>query len=222
VIVVRNLGRRRRRGMSAAAAACAVAACAALAACSSSNSSSSASASGANSPSAASGKTTITFESYNYGTPDLGGQGMQQLINDFEKAHPNIVVKPSGVSAADIYPDVTSQAAAGNPPDIAEIGWSKVAAALQQRDGDRGIDAEPVEAAVEADGLGGHLEEVRDISSAPFSDALFAGIHRVAFHAAGVETAVTVLEMRLAFLRSSDGSPMSQASPQAASSLISQ
>lgn len=126
MIVVRNLGRGRRRGMSAVAAACAVATCAALAAC---GSSSSAAGGGSASPGAASGKTTITFESYNYGTPDLGGQGMQQLINDFEKAHPNIVIKPSGVSAADIYSHVVAQAAAGNPPDIAEIGWSKEAAA---------------------------------------------------------------------------------------------
>ena len=126
MIVVRNPGRRRGRGLSAVATACAVLACAALAACSSSSASTSA----ANSP-AAGGKTTITFESYNYGTPDLGGQGMQQLINDFEKAHPDIVVKPSGISAADIYSHVVAQAAAGNPPDIAEIGWSKEGAAVR-------------------------------------------------------------------------------------------
>lgn len=126
MIVVRNPGRRRGRGLSAVATACAVVTCAALAACSSS-----ASTSAANSPGAAAGKTTITFESYNYGTPDLGGQGMQQLINDFEKAHPDIVVKPSGISAADIYSHVVAQAAAGNPPDIAEIGWSKVASAVK-------------------------------------------------------------------------------------------
>lgn len=126
MIVVRNPGRRRGRGLAAVATACAVLACAALAACSSNGASTSA----ANSPAAA-GKTTITFESYNYGTPDLGGQGMQQLINDFEKAHPDIVVKPSGLSAADIYSHVVAQAAAGNPPDIAEIGWSKEAAAVR-------------------------------------------------------------------------------------------
>lgn len=135
MIAVNNPGSRRSRGMSAVAVACAVATCAALAACSSSSSSgtsaSGASAGGSGSQSAASGKVTITFESYNYGTPDLGGQGMQQLINDFEAAHPNIVVKPSGVSAAEIYPHVVAQAAAGNPPDIAEIGWSKVASAVK-------------------------------------------------------------------------------------------
>jgi multiple sugar transport system substrate-binding protein len=130
VTPVRTPGGASRRGLSAIAVACAAAACAAaLAACSSSTSTSAGG--GAASQSAAAGQVTITFESYNYGTPDLGGQGMQQLIEDFEKAHPNIVVKPSGVSAADIYPHVVAQAAAGNPPDIAEIGWSKVAAAVQ-------------------------------------------------------------------------------------------
>lgn len=121
---MRNLKYTRRRARWAVTAACAVATCAALAACSSGASSSA-------TESAASGTVTITFESYNFGTPDLGGQGMQQLINAFEKAHPNIVVKPSGISAADIYTHVVAQAAAGNPPDIAEIGWSKEAAAVQ-------------------------------------------------------------------------------------------
>lgn len=75
-------------------------------------------------------KTTITFVSYNYGTPDLGGQGMAQLISEFERAHPGITVKPSGISAADIYPQVQAAAAAGHPPDVAQIGWSKESAAL--------------------------------------------------------------------------------------------
>jgi multiple sugar transport system substrate-binding protein len=76
------------------------------------------------------GPVTITFESYNYGTPDLGGQGTQELIDNFEKAHPNITIKPSGASAADILPKVQAQTAAGNAPDIAQLGWSKEPAAL--------------------------------------------------------------------------------------------
>lgn len=83
------------------------------------------------SSSASDGKgTTITFESYNYGTPDLGGQGTQQLINEFEKAHPDIKIKPKGDSSADIYAHVQTEAAAGNAPDVAQIGWSKEAAAV--------------------------------------------------------------------------------------------
>jgi multiple sugar transport system substrate-binding protein len=97
-------------------------ACAVLAGCSSGSTST---------QPTASGKVSITFESYNYGTPDLGGQGMQQLITDFEQSHPNITIKPIGVSAADIYPHVQAQAAAGAAPDIAQIGWSKEAAALR-------------------------------------------------------------------------------------------
>jgi multiple sugar transport system substrate-binding protein len=131
VIVLTSSGQR-RRAMPVAAAVCAVLACAVAAAgCSSTSSSSTTTSSSSQaSQTSATSKVTITFESYNYGTPDLGGQGMQQLINDFEKAHPNITIKPTGASAADIYSKVAAQAAAGNPPDVAEIGWSKEAAAL--------------------------------------------------------------------------------------------
>lgn len=109
----------RRRPLVTSAA---VLACALLAGCTSGS---------ASTPATHTQKVTITFESYNYGTPDLGGKGMQQLITDFEQAHPNIIIKPSGISAADIYTHVQTEAAAGNPPDIAQIGWSKVSAALQ-------------------------------------------------------------------------------------------
>jgi multiple sugar transport system substrate-binding protein len=124
VIVLTSSGR--RRAVPVVAAVCAVLACAVAAA----GCSSSASSGQVSSQVSASRKVTITFESYNYGTPDLGGQGMAELLNDFEKAHPNITVKPTGVSAADIYSKVQAQAAAGDAPDVAEIGWSKEAAAL--------------------------------------------------------------------------------------------
>jgi multiple sugar transport system substrate-binding protein len=77
----------------------------------------------------ADGPVTIRFASYNYGTPDLGGQGVQQLIDGFRKDHPNITVAPEGGSTAELYTRVQAQAAAGDPPDIAQIGWSKLASA---------------------------------------------------------------------------------------------
>ncbi|OLT20859.1 hypothetical protein BJF78_34950 [Pseudonocardia sp. CNS-139] len=80
-------------------------------------------------PAAPAEPVTIRFASYNYGTPDLGGQGVQELIDQFQREHPNITIAPEGGSSAELYTRVQAQAAAGDPPDIAQIGWSKLAAA---------------------------------------------------------------------------------------------
>jgi multiple sugar transport system substrate-binding protein len=68
---------------------------------------------------------TIRFESYNYGTPGLGGKGTQQLIDEFQAAYPNIHVEPknlpSGGGTAGILNVVVSEAAAGDPPDVAQL-----------------------------------------------------------------------------------------------------
>lgn len=69
--------------------------------------------------------TSIVWESYNYGTAGLGGEGTQQLIDEFEALHPGITVEPIGTSAGEIHTSVQAAAAAGNPPDVAQIGWSK-------------------------------------------------------------------------------------------------
>lgn len=73
---------------------------------------------------------TIRFASYNYGTPDLGGEGTQQLIDEFQASHPDIRIEPEGASAADLYAKVQAESAAGNPPDIAQIGWSRMLSAV--------------------------------------------------------------------------------------------
>ena len=72
---------------------------------------------------------TLSFLSYNYGTPDLGGQGTQQLISAFEAANPTITIKPQGVPVASALTRAQTETAAGDPPDVAQIGWSKLAAA---------------------------------------------------------------------------------------------
>ncbi|HEY3713845.1 MAG TPA: ABC transporter substrate-binding protein [Jatrophihabitantaceae bacterium] len=72
---------------------------------------------------------TLSFLSYNYGTPDTGGQGTQDLIDAFEKANPTIKIKPEGVAIADALTRVRTDTAAGSPPDVAQVGWSKLAAA---------------------------------------------------------------------------------------------
>ena len=73
---------------------------------------------------------TITFLSYNYGTPGLGGTGTQALLDAFAKAHPKITVKPQGVAVKDVLTRLRTDTAAGAPPDVAQIGWSKLAEAV--------------------------------------------------------------------------------------------
>jgi multiple sugar transport system substrate-binding protein len=73
---------------------------------------------------------SITFLSYNYGTPGLGGTGTQALLDAFKKAHPNITVKPQAVATADVLTHLRTDTAAGTPPDVAQLGWSKVSEAL--------------------------------------------------------------------------------------------
>jgi sn-glycerol 3-phosphate transport system substrate-binding protein len=114
--------RRARRRITALSAIAAVISLAA-AACSSAATSSSTSASG--------NTITLSFLSYNYGTPDLGGQGTQELISAFEAANPTIKIKPQGVPVADALTKAQTEAAAGDAPDVAQIGWSKMAAAYQ-------------------------------------------------------------------------------------------
>lgn len=118
--------RRARRRITALTAIAATVSLAA-AACSSAATSPSTSAAGST-PGAA---ITLSFLSYNYGTPDLGGQGTQDLINAFEAANPTIKVKPQGVPVANALTEAQTETAAGDPPDVAQIGWSKMAAAYQ-------------------------------------------------------------------------------------------
>lgn len=73
---------------------------------------------------------TLTFESYTYGT-ESAGPGTQQLIDEFEALHPNIMVDAIGTPSADIHVSVATKAAAGNPPDVAQIGWSKFSFVLE-------------------------------------------------------------------------------------------
>jgi len=74
---------------------------------------------------------TIVFESYNYGTAGVGGAGTQQLIDEFEASHPDIDIEPVGTPTAEIHISVQTQAAAGDPPDVAQIGLSKLAFVLE-------------------------------------------------------------------------------------------
>jgi multiple sugar transport system substrate-binding protein len=72
---------------------------------------------------------TISFLSYNYGTPDLGGRGTQHLIDAFEAVYPAIRIAPMGVATKDVLTTLRADEAAGHAPDVAQIGWSKMAEA---------------------------------------------------------------------------------------------
>lgn len=74
---------------------------------------------------------TLSFLSYSYGTPDAGGAAMQELIDAFEAAHPNITIEPRGVAVADVLTTLKAETVAGSPPAVAQIGWSKMAEAYQ-------------------------------------------------------------------------------------------
>ncbi|KAA2261428.1 ABC transporter substrate-binding protein [Solihabitans fulvus] len=75
-------------------------------------------------------KVSIVFESYNFGQAGAWTDTFNELIGKFRQAHPNITVtaqKPQGNSAnpaTDTIPSVQSQLAAGNPPDVAQLGFS--------------------------------------------------------------------------------------------------
>ncbi|WP_165367981.1 ABC transporter substrate-binding protein [Phytoactinopolyspora endophytica] len=95
---------------------------------------------------------TLTFESYNYGTEGVGGEGTQQLIDEFEATHPNIRIEPAGTPAGEIHTSVHAQAAAGNPPDVAQIGWSKFGFVLEN------LPYVPLDEVAPADELEAHLD----------------------------------------------------------------
>lgn len=77
------------------------------------------------------GTITLTFSSYNYGTAGLGGAGTQTLIDAFEAAHPDIRLEPQAVPVAEVLTATRAAVAAGDPPDVVQIGWSKMAEAYQ-------------------------------------------------------------------------------------------
>jgi multiple sugar transport system substrate-binding protein len=69
---------------------------------------------------------TLRFEGYNYGTPGLGGKGMQMILDEFGAAYPNIKIEPKNVPSTDVLKSVVAQAAAGDPPDIAQMTFTSL------------------------------------------------------------------------------------------------
>lgn len=79
------------------------------------------------------GKTvTIRFESYNFGTPGLGGKGTQSLIDEFQSAFPNIKVEGKYTAVEEIINSVGAEVAANQAPDVAQLATRNTEFAAQQ------------------------------------------------------------------------------------------
>ncbi|MFC6022685.1 ABC transporter substrate-binding protein [Plantactinospora solaniradicis] len=77
------------------------------------------------------GAVTITFSSYNYGTQGAAGTGTQALLDRFAELHPEITVRPEAVPTADVLTKTKAAVAAGDPPDVVQLGYSKLAEGLE-------------------------------------------------------------------------------------------
>lgn len=87
---------------------------------------------------AAGQQVSIVFESYNFGLAGAWTDTFNALIADFEKQYPNIKVtaqKPQGSDpnpAKNAASSVQTETAAGNPPDVAQLGFDTLDFAANQ------------------------------------------------------------------------------------------
>ena len=71
-------------------------------------------------PAANAGPVTITFT--NWVSVEEGTQpGMIALMDAFQKANPNIIVKNEGIAVSDMVQQLTVRSAASNPPDVSQL-----------------------------------------------------------------------------------------------------
>jgi multiple sugar transport system substrate-binding protein len=66
---------------------------------------------------------TIRLADYNLASAGIGAAGTEQLIQEFEKLHPNIHVVGEPIPSTSIAPKVQAEVVAGNPPDVAQLGF---------------------------------------------------------------------------------------------------
>lgn len=96
---------------------------------------------------------SIVFESYNFGQAGAWTDTFNELIGKFGQEHPNIHVtaqKPQGNSpnpATDTIPSIQAQLATGNPPDVAQLGFSDLDFAIH------GLGAKPLDDLVGKDAV---------------------------------------------------------------------
>jgi len=65
----------------------------------------------------------IVFESYNLATAGIGKDATQQLIDEFNAAHPNIKVEGRGTASTDIKAKVQAEVVAGTEPEVVQMGF---------------------------------------------------------------------------------------------------
>ena len=86
---------------------------------------------------AAGQQVSIVFESYNFGLAGAWTDTFNALIAQFEKQYPNIKVTPQKPQGSDpnpahnAAPSVQTETAAGNPPDVAQLGFDTLTYAAQ-------------------------------------------------------------------------------------------
>ncbi|MBB6671667.1 ABC transporter substrate-binding protein [Cohnella nanjingensis] len=103
--------------------------------------------------SASSSGDKITIKLYSYNLATVGQkEGTQQLIDEFEAAHPNIHVEGIPVASTDINAKVQADIAAGSPPDVAQLVFDGLDYAVNN------FGAKPLEDIVPADELAKNFE----------------------------------------------------------------
>lgn len=67
---------------------------------------------------------TIRFSNYNLGTAGIGREATLEMIDTFSRANPLVKVEGVPVQAQDVMSRVQADVVAGNPPDLAQLGFS--------------------------------------------------------------------------------------------------
>ncbi|HJQ46775.1 MAG TPA: ABC transporter substrate-binding protein [Amycolatopsis sp.] len=86
---------------------------------------------------AAGQQVSIVFESYNFGLAGAWTDTFNTLISEFQKQYPNIKVTPQKPQGSDpnpahnAAPSVQTETAAGNAPDVAQLGFDTLSYAAQ-------------------------------------------------------------------------------------------
>jgi len=65
----------------------------------------------------------IVFDSYNLASAGNGKDATQQLIDEFNAAHPNIKVEGRGIPSTELAAKVQAEVVAGTPPDLVQQGF---------------------------------------------------------------------------------------------------
>jgi multiple sugar transport system substrate-binding protein len=102
---------------------------------------------------------SIVLESYNFGQAGAWSDTFTALLDTFHQQHPNITVtgqKPQGSSsnpANDTVSSVQAQLATGNPPDVAQLGFSDLDFTVTQ------LGAKPLDDLVGADAVAANFDD---------------------------------------------------------------